>query len=237
MSEDLIFNHEEWVQRYRQHFELNISEICQISPRVLKKILFVVMLESLAKARHPQLGNPRERFLCLLDSSSNWDDLNRVSLPQLVLRLDKEEQYKSSPLAQRIRGEIQGWQWGSVYPMRGRDPSAEEVKKWNEVRELGEPIAKLVDQVKHCNLFYDYRNHLVHEFREPGGSGMEAMDHDYPYYFSLNSDGERIWDLIYPVGFFHRLVMAVLENACTYFVEQRIDPYEAYDWGPTWRPR
>jgi len=235
VSEDLVLNQKEWVQRYRQHFELNIDKISQISPRVLKKILFVVMLESLAKARHPELVSPRERVLALLDSSSDWGDRHRISLPQLLYRLELDKQQAMSPLAERIRSEIERWQWGLVYPIAGRDPQVEELKNWPEVGALGNRITAVIDHARHCNLFYECRNHLVHEFREPSSSGMEAMEHDYPYYFSLTSDKERIWDLIYPVSFFHRLVMVVLDHACTYFVEQCIDPYEAYDWSPTWR--
>jgi len=237
MSEDLMLSQEEWVQRYRQHFELNINEISQISPRVLKKLLFVVMLESLAKARHPEIKSTRTRFLSCLGTSGNWDDRDRISLPQLLYRLELSNQHRLSPLVQRIRSEIATWQWGLVYPIGGRDPLAEDVRNWPETNAPNTSVIRLIDQATHCNLLYDYRNHLVHEFREPSSSGMEPTDHEYPYYFSLTSDGERIWDLIYPVAFLQRLVMAVLESVCAYFVEQSIDPYAAYDWGPTWRLR
>lgn len=66
---------------------------------------------------------------------------------------------------------------------------------------------ELLRESTHSSLLYVYRNHLVHEFREPG-HGMEMDQRNvFPYYHSLTRlsvAGERskdTWELVYPLGF------------------------------------
>jgi hypothetical protein len=242
MSEGVRLGHEEWVRRYQHHLETKTKEVSDIDSDLWKKILFIVLLESLALVRHGGEG-PRKRFRSLLDSSSDWDDRARVSLPQLLYRMEREALWKSSHLAHRLRKEIATWRLGTVYAVAARDSLAAEVEQWDEVKELGPPIAKLIDQAKHCSILYDYRNHLIHEFRQPGDlpggvdCPLESWLEECPCY-TTNWRGERFsWELVYPVGFLRSLAGTVLQAVCAYCMVQGANPFEAYDWSSTWRRR
>lgn len=84
---------------------------------------------------------------------------------------------------------------------------------------------KALEEVQHWSLLYRYRNHLVHEFREPG-YGMEvfAQDSGEACYHSYIND-PRFY-LVYPVDLFRSLAESAVVGLEVYFLEQGLDPYD-----------
>jgi hypothetical protein len=100
---------------------------------------------------------------------------------------------------------------------------------------------KLLRESTHSNLLYVYRNHLVHEFREPG-HGMEMDKRDtLPYYHSLThisaggSKNKDTWELVYPLGFFKEIVSKSLSSLHNYLLEKDLEPYSFYAFGTAWK--
>ncbi len=88
---------------------------------------------------------------------------------------------------------------------------------------------KCLKSSQHFQLFYKYRNFLVHEYREPG-YGWEALadSEQDPIYQIMPSGlgrGEAI-RLVYPVGFFQRIACSVIESFKVWLSQNAIDPYE-----------
>jgi len=90
-------------------------------------------------------------------------------------------------------------------------------------------------QSRHAELFYVYRNHLVHEFREPG-YGMEFDKKDTtPHYMNQDDGaGNQRWELCYPTGFFTQLVTNTLANLRNHLERNDLDPYSFYEFGSIW---
>ena len=61
---------------------------------------------------------------------------------------------------------------------------------------------KAIEATRYAALFYTYRNHLVHEFREPGYGIERDDDFAAPYYHSMTScdrgSSENSWELVFP---------------------------------------
>lgn len=89
---------------------------------------------------------------------------------------------------------------------------------------------------QHIYLLYEYRNALVHEFREPGYDFGNLGDDPTPYYMDIqNEQGAHHWDLGYPAPFFALLAERALLNLKAHCEKNGIDPYTAYEFGSRWR--
>ena len=93
------------------------------------------------------------------------------------------------------------------------------------------------DSLLHRRLLYQYRNSLLHEFRQPG-HGSDLADTEEPHYITLGSvqrpTNPELWLLNYPREFFERLVDDGLSNLRRYLTENDLNPYESYVFGDYW---
>jgi hypothetical protein len=219
------------IDRFCSYFDGELIRIKSIESRWHAKILLVAILETLARVRNPDIGSNKERFLRLIDICTDWTNGNRVSLYQLSLTPSL-----SSALQTFTIRAIEKWTYGH---MRGleRDPFISDVLRIADT----EAERTAIQESKHANLLYIYRNHLVHEFREPGsGSEMDHKD-DAPYYYGLshmNRQGKiekETWELVYPLGFFFRLAKSSINNIRSYLQNNHLDPYSFYDFRTMWK--
>lgn len=89
---------------------------------------------------------------------------------------------------------------------------------------------------RHVELLYSYRNHLVHEFREPGYDRGVLGDDVTPYYMGMiTKQGNGVWELAYPTNFFAWVTERALANLRTYLEVNHLDPYAFYRFGSPWR--
>lgn len=203
-----------------------------VKERLYRKILIVVMLDTLARAWDPSGGN-KERFIRLVNEHADWPDSQRVSLPQLLLVLQAIPTRPDSELVREVQRRLSGWQYGRIYRL-----------DMDALASALEPLAgsdderRLITNSRHADLLYTYRNHLVHEFREPGYA-MEISDNDStPYYHGMTTEqGHDSWELVYPIGFFLRIGSCCLANLKRHLEENDLDPYSSYEFGSIWRPR
>ena len=119
------------------------------------------------------------------------------------------------------------------------DPSTETIQDLA----ADEQERKLIRDSTHLNLLYAYRNHLIHEFREPG-RGMEMDQRDTsPYYHRMThlssngSDETETWELVYPLGFFVTLAESCLLKLKQHLLKNDLDPYSFYEFGTVWQIR
>ena len=94
---------------------------------------------------------------------------------------------------------------------------------------------KIISSCQHYNLLYQQRNFLVHEFREPGyGLGFNGHFAGPHYEHHLNADSSSRLELVYPVGFVFKCVLASLEKLRIHYQKEKIDPYSSYEFGSLW---
>jgi hypothetical protein len=214
-------SNKEDINAYCSYFKERLEEIKTIENRLYCKILVVTMIDSLARAGYPAKGN-RERFISFIKSFSCWREHCRVSLPQLVLKLQSDS--TNSEFEREVKERLRNWQSARIYRINEVDPCEKELEKLATTPES----KRLIEKSTHAELLYIYRNHLVHEFREPGHPMEISHDNTSPYYFS----GE----LVYPVGFFISITEISLANLKHHLEENDINPYSSYQFGSIWRP-
>lgn len=209
------------VQQFCDYMTRQIVEISKIDNRLFQKILFVSLLDTMGRAKFPHCNNNHDRMVRFIDECSSWEDRNRVSLVQLSL-LKTGQIHPQSPLLALIANQTASWQDGSA-PRSNADPLISGI-----VLQTGE--AEIVNHARYAELFYHYRNTLIHEFREPGYPMEVSSDGSSPYYFSMNKQ----WELVFPTVFFKMLCESCLNGLRAYLIKEDIDPYTRYQFGRLW---
>ena len=219
------------IARYCSYLDGELPRIHSVESRLHSKILLVALLDTLARVRNPDTQSNKERFLRLISACTDWADSERVSLYQMSLTPSL-----SSALRQLTSQSIDKWSYGHMHGLE-RDPLISDVLPIADTETQRIEIQKS----KHANLLYIYRNHLVHEFREPGkGSEMDHTD-NVPYYHVLSHMSHEgkiekdTWELVYPLGFFFRLAESSIVHIRTYLTNNHLNPYLAYDLGTKWK--
>lgn len=201
-----------------------------------RKLFYVGLIDTLSKTTcHPKKGN-RDRITTFVNHFCDWPFANKISLPHLVRLLGKVPDPEFSDLRQYSFGLFDKWEEGHFITL-DRDPDFDEIKKrWP--KQISQPLENVqIEFLLHVNLFYRYRNSLVHELRKPG-YGMEFKVNNEPFYHSMShieTDTEtKTWELVYPLGFYAGMCEKAINNLEEYYHRERIDPYSHYTFGTYW---
>lgn len=223
------------VENYIHHFHTRVDAIRASDTGVTeKKILLVTMLSALAVGRYPNTERDSQRFQDLIRDHSDWPDGYLLFMPELAGRITPCLRNRlHSELLSRIEGnkalrtDVQASRISRAFPSPCEvlpDGASEHDKQFLERGSL-------------LRLLYDYRNTLVHEFREPGhGFEFDTRERE-PYCHTVSdlNDGPEKLELVYPIGFFDRLVDSVLRSLKYWYTEVGVNPYEHYDFGSPWK--
>jgi len=226
------------IDRFLGFFRNRLKEIgdldCGQTTALFRKVLYSSILDALSRTTsHPKKGN-RERITEFLRMFCNWPSCEKISLPHLVRLLEKVPDPAFSALRQYAFSLLDQWGEGEIISL-DTDPDIENVKRhWP--KEIPKPLEDIqIEFLQHVNLFYRYRNSLVHELREPG-YGMEFTDDSEPFYHSMTDTESKTetWELVYPLPFYERLCEAAIKELKDYYLKDRIDPYSCYVFGTYW---
>lgn len=226
----------EQIESYCSYFEKQLAQIQTLEDRLHKKTLLLVILDTLSRARYPNTEKNKTRFCQLVKEHIRWQDGQRVSLYQVLLLSPPTNQSK---LRDFVHASVGKWKDWGPFDLKIADPLI------NEIEDLAatDEERKLLSDSMHLNLLYAYRNHLIHEFREPG-EGMETDQRKTsPHYYPMTHlqtdrhDERESWELVYPLGFFVALAESCLQNLNHYLSENDLDPYSCYKFGTIWNVR
>jgi len=216
---------QEDIAQFSSYFSDRIREVEKVEPDLFRKILFMGIVDTLSRAGCPGVQGHRERVIQFIDNYSGWVDKDRVSAQQLVLNLE-EKKKKFSALHQLAKKKVDSWPDGSIV-RADADLTFIEADSVAAVDEK-----KLVQAATYKHLFYTYRNHLVHEFREPG-YGMElSQDASTPYYHGMIGDP---WQLVFTDQFIKEICLSCLNGLAGQLLTQQKNPYDCYEFGSLWR--
>jgi hypothetical protein len=218
-------SHQAVVTQFVKYFRGHAATLNAVSPLLYRKILYATALEPLARAAFGESDNHRSRITRLLDELTDWDEKHRISLPQLALTLQANGR-TSNQLYRRVQESLSEWIVGEVL-LIAASPHISELSPLANRDE-----APLLCAAKYAELFYTYRNNLIHEFREPGYGVEWAPDEVQPYYHALIN---QPWQLVFPVGFFVRLYEQALCGLEAFLLRSDIDPYSQFKFGSRWR--
>jgi hypothetical protein len=216
------------VEQFIDHFEREANSVRKVVSPLHRRILCATALDPLARAAFGP-GFNRDRFTKLIRELSGWADCERISLPQLQQRLRAARRSRFK-LYREVSRQLQDWGSGLRIGLH-RSPLAAELLPLAQGKE-----AKLISDCEYSELFYSYRNSLVHEFREPGygwdvsGKGLR------PFYMSyLGREGQ--WELTFPVAFLESLLIDTIAGVKSHLLHGKIDPYSRFQFGSMWSAR
>ena len=191
-----------------------------------RKILYATALDSLARAAYGSGGN-RDRLTRLIREISGWEDSERVSLPQLQLKLRSAGLFRRR-LYRQVSLSLKSWGEGVRVGLK-HSPNVYELSPVADAAEM-----KFIEDARYSELLYTYRNNLVHEFREPGYGWDVSGTAERPFYMSYLGR-EPQWELTFPVRFFGDLVAGTIDGLRAHLLAKKIDPYRNFDFGSMWR--
>ena len=217
------------IDKYIAFFRTKTAEIGQLGVLpIYRKILYLVEIDTLSHAAFPSEKGHKKRVMKFLDECSNWSERDRVSATQLKLSLEAKGKI-SSPLFKLINGRITSWIRGTLIKP-SQDLNLEEVQNL-----AYSDVSKSVDEARYCKLFYEYRNTLIHEFREPGKAKVIDEYYDSPYYLYVDDidTGDSSWELVVPAKFLERLCEGSIDGLEKYLKDKNQNPF-SYEFGPRW---
>lgn len=218
---------DENIAQYIEYFREQLPEVAAIASPLYRKALFVTMLDCLSRAAFPNVDKHRVRFVSFIDACSGWGDKDRVSAPQLKLALD-DNGITSGLLFAAVCARLSAWSEGQIL-RPDSDPAVDELRALANAAER-----PLVEQARYAELLYTYRNHLVHEFRQPGYGIELSADLMTPYYHGMIGSP---WELVFPTPWFRALCEDSIAGLEGHLRRNRLNPYDAYQFGTLWQRR
>ncbi len=217
--------HIDAIQQFIRYFRNQETHISAVQPVSYRKIIYATALDPIARAAFGKIGKHRARSLRLIDELTGWKDRDRVSLPQLCLDLE-EKGVVSGAMYRETKTRLEQWHHGEILRL-------DNSPLLSELMPFAQPSERcILSSNRYAELFYTYRNNLVHEFREPGYGIEMSTDKDRPYYHSMIGES---WQLVFPVGFFAKLYAEALVGLEAFLVLHNIDPYNQFEFGSKWR--
>lgn len=214
------------IEQFIQHFHDQAAAIEAIASELHRKILYCSALDPLARALFSKKGNHRTRLVHLLTNHTNWTDADRVSLYQLSLHLKDKERTRFR-LYREVKRRL------DLSPPR-RHLLLSHSPRLAELLSAAAPEEwKLLVRHTYGHLFYAYRNHLIHEYREPGYGNDWSRRAVEPFYTNISSFGQR--ELVFPLTFVRSLYAQALDGANTELLKQKINPHNKFEFGSYWR--
>lgn len=233
-------NYKEKIQFFVDYYKNQTDSVNNlpdsVTNMIFKKILLFSIIDGISKCVYPYERFPRTRFTSALQTYSEWDNGNRISLLYLNQLLSKN----SDPAHRKLREFV-----NKRLPILSTfnettidiDPLPEEIEEvFPEVNIEEYQINKIkLEYLKHWHIFYFYRNLLIHESQQSGKMSDDFI-FDKPAYLHMHSINpeqkiDSSWHLIYPVAHFLRLCESLLKNAEEYLYETKLDPLQYYSVG------
>jgi hypothetical protein len=215
----------EEIDKFCSYFEQQIDYIAQLEEGLYSRILWVTLLDSLSIAGLPNLVNKNhERIIKFIEIYTQWINRDKVSLPQIALKL-KKSKLTDGKLYKHVMSEIDKWPHGKIlYPKF--DPKLVDIKNLAYCNcEL-----KILNECFYKELFYKNRNYLVHEFRDPGYGFLCLSSSKNAFYHRHNSQ----WELVFPTVVFKNLCSKGLAKLKEVLEQDNRNPYDAYKFCSIW---
>jgi len=230
------------IERYFNYIDKHLKSINIISIKefgeAYKKVLYVSVIDILSQTVFPKKSS-KNRVVALLKKFAEWDNGSYISLPHLfrLLKMNPEPLFENLRLF--VKDSLNSWGDSELISL-SRDLLFEDIKKyWPKNMEYKFPSENIsIEGLTHYELFYTYRNSLVHELRPL--SWYDSANDEEPFYMHvtrLGEEGEPLeyyWSLNYPTKFFEKILSKIIENVKVYLLKNELDPYDLINLGHYW---
>ena len=240
MSRPLVEDIESYVYRMKSIKDSILSLTGEDLIDNHKKTLLFSLLDTMSLGVYGNgIGGNAKRFEAFVLEFCGWENAESISLQQMALLLDRIGETQFIKLRKYTFNEL------SKYPnaqpvLFSFDPSAEEVQSFLANEKLFKKVN--LNDLKHVNLLWRYRNTLVHEARSIGADQLFDLEKEphYIHYYKLgrNENGVELmqgeWQIHYPLTFFIDLVDTAISNIPSYLTQHEINPFMNYKFEPLW---
>lgn len=200
----------------------------KIKPDILRYPTYFILLDILAQFSFPNEEGVGKRFKNLIDSYSNWEFRNYVSilLLKFLLKIEKEkkcfkENKKFKDLEEKVNKVRNKWGQRVLSPKEA-DLTIEEFELFKKNR-----YWKLIKMSRYPSVIYELRNHMIHNLRFPKPKDpLDTTDIQEPYYYILNDS----YELCIPAEFISILVEKCSNNLKEKVLQEisKYDPYKIF---------
>ncbi|MFA5921142.1 MAG: hypothetical protein WC856_07600 [Methylococcaceae bacterium] len=221
--------HIEAIEKFISYFQEKKIDISSIQPIFCRKIIYAAALDTIARAAFGKTYTNHDRYIKLLNELTNWQYREHISLPQVCLAFEKEG--ISDNLYSEAKAQLVRWPHGQILSL-DNSPLLSTLKPLAD----SEKSNRFLFKSQYAELFYIYRNNLIHEFREPG-YGFEGLStQNQPYYHGMTDmdTNNTTWELVFPVGFFEYLYNEALVGLKIHLVRDNINPFCQFELGSKW---
>lgn len=224
----------EKIEAFFDHFSKLVDSIKHLKAegyvKQIRVTSLIAVLDALSKCRYPNELRNGFRFKTFIVNCAEWQECEKISIPQLNLYLSQLPTSQYSLLKAYVNQELASWTVGSEISI-SVDP---EINILNSI----EPVP-LINDFKHVDLLWNYRNLLMHEARTPG-YGMNLSNDTNCYYHSMIYQGKVIrdgWELVYPEAFFFRITENCIRLLREYCESSNYSPYDSFKFSSLWKMR
>jgi len=215
----------------------------KINPVILRYPIYFILLDILAKYAFPNEKTVSKRFINFIDSYSNWEYKNYVSILLLkdLLKIERKKKcFKENKEYEDLEEKVnearnkwgQGLQLYSFYGPKDADLTIEEFIFFKKSR-----YWKLINKCRYSSCIYQIRNSIIHNFAFPGAPNLfhnRDVDMQTPYYCTC----ENSYRLCIPAGFISMLVEKCSSNLKEKTMQKinKHDPHKIFKDMPDWFP-
>lgn len=219
---------QEDIEKFCSYFEKQVKEIIKIENPLFIKILLTTIIDPLARVYSSGNIENRKRFKNIIMDCSNWNDCERISIPMVFYNKDK---LKNNALKDYFIKRYYKFVSGGIYNL-SVDQFVDEIKELI----INDTDNNIIIKLSHIELFYIYRNNLVHEFREPGHPLEMISESGLPFYHYMTDwdNKERKLELVYPLHFFISILNDILINIKKYLINGDLNPFSYFRFGSPW---
>lgn len=230
----IIHDYTQNIEDFDQYLRGKLTSIGLIEgadSHLLKKILYVTFIDSIAACVYPGKGN-RDRFVETINRFSHWEDRNRISITHIA----RYAYSTSDPAFEKTRNYVKpildAWKIrAGEYILISEDPliTDSEIKPALWQRDKDSLINLSPRDFSHGTLIYKMRNALVHQFQANANNLLPSAP-DIPFYQVVsNLEREPLEiKLVYPSIFLKSIAESVLNNVTDYLKSGNINPFPYY---------
>lgn len=226
---------ERFIEYFKHKYKIIENTNFEESGELFKKIIYVGIIDALAKTVFPKSGN-RARFVEFIKNFSDWKNGEKISLPHLKRLIELSPEPKYEKIRKFVDSAYGQWIPGYVVGLE-KDPEYQEIIKYWPKCCVNSVIIKGIklESIQHVHLLYSYRNSLVHEIRNLGYGFEKISLEGEPSYNSMATlNGEVTWELVYPLGFFEKVCEICIDKLNRYLTDNKINPYNPFKFGSYW---
>lgn len=241
-------------------FTSRVGEISDITEAhrgdVLKKILFVTLLDSLRRTAS-RCTQQKLDFSQFIVGYTSWSDATKISLPHFraALRLQpivdtSDSQVKN--LMTAVDKKYAAWLSTVTHPfnlpealhlveLQDNEPMAMHAlsvendidESWIETFCPLTKVAPINKWFQHASMLKKFRNCLVHEYRNLGVNNRSER-FDVPHYEHIvcrdpkSGKMEAYFNLVYPCKFIYNVVTTALENVRQQLTDRQCNPFDSW---------